>query len=532
MRTSILSFATLLSMAMAAPLPLVITRMHTAAPVTTTEIYTTGTTTIELPPVMILISDGVTYTSTMSESPAGSPTTLTLIVAKAAAPTQNVADTPSPDTPSVPTTTASTAPTPAAENPTSTSAAPVAGTPVTSASVETSPTTSVAAAAPSSSSSSSSSSSASVVASSPTTQGQAAPASPATTSAGEGDENTTTITNVQKSAVIVIVENGTTITSTSAIQVPDTTGAPNNANANDPGTTSTSSSSSTSYSSTSSTSFSTSTFTSSTTKGSIPPPNVIVYSPYTNSGDCKDADTISSDIQYIYSFGIHKIRTYGTDCLSLTGVLPAAAKLGITVDQGIWIDQGIDSGDSSVNALVSWGLENGWSVFNSITVGNEVINSGYATVPQLIAKIASVKAQLRAAGYNGPVTTAEPPVSFQKYPSLCTESKIDFVSINAHPYFDGASTPPQAGSFVMTEKALVEDVCGSKPVVITETGYPHKGDANGLQVPSKENQRIAISAIIEATKGDCTILTTYDDFWKNPGSYGIEQYFGAITLFQ
>lgn len=43
----------------AAPVPALITRYHTAAPVTTTQTYVTGTTTVYLPPVELFISNGV-----------------------------------------------------------------------------------------------------------------------------------------------------------------------------------------------------------------------------------------------------------------------------------------------------------------------------------------------------------------------------------------------------------------------------------------------------------------------------------------
>lgn len=91
--------------------------------------------------------------------------------------------------------------------------------------------------------------------------------------------------------------------------------------------------------------------------------------------------------------------------------------------------------------------------------------------------------------------------------------------------------PRLEASFIMAQKKLVEAACGSKEVLITETGYPSKGSVNGLNVPSPDNQKIAVQSIIEETGGDCTILTTFDDFWKPSGSYGIEQYFGSIDLF-
>lgn len=229
--------------------------------------------------------------------------------------------------------------------------------------------------------------------------------------------------------------------------------------------------------------------------------------------------------------GISKLRLYGTDCLTITAILPISASLGLTVNQGFWISaDGVDSIDDSVTLMIKYGQANGWSVFDFFTVGNEAILAGYCTVSELISKIASVKAQLQAAGYTGKVTTSEPPSTYIASPSLCTDSDIDFVGINPHSYFNTNLYAYQAGEYIVAQQLQVAALC-SKDAYITETGYPSQGDTNGNNVPSAENQYLAIKSIIESTGSDVTILTTFDDFWKDPGQYGIEQYFGTIGLF-
>ncbi|SCW01037.1 LAFE_0D03686g1_1 [Lachancea fermentati] len=256
-------------------------------------------------------------------------------------------------------------------------------------------------------------------------------------------------------------------------------------------------------------------------------PTALVYSPYNNDNSCKGSSDVYSDLQFIQSKGVSKIRIYGTDCNSLETVLSAAKDLGLKVNQGLWIgSSGVDSIDDSVSDLVNYGQSNGWDVFDFITIGNEAVLSGYCTVDELISKISTVRQTIEAAGYSGKFTTSEAPVTFENYPSLCTEADIDFVGINTHAYFDENSSADTAGSFVVGQQALIKKVCGTSNVVITETGYPSSGVQNGGNIPSPENQVIAVQDILDETGEQVTILSTFNDYWKQPGTYGIEQYFG------
>lgn len=264
-------------------------------------------------------------------------------------------------------------------------------------------------------------------------------------------------------------------------------------------------------------------------------PYSIVYSPYNNDNSCKSYTTVFTDLKLIASKGIKEIRIYGNDCNYLTTVLNVANKLGLKVNQGFWISQdGANSIDDAVDNFITYissgAAEYSWDLFSYITVGNEAIISNYCSVDDLINKISEVKGKLNAAGYSGKITTSEPPVSFENNPQLCTDSEIDFVGINPHSYFDVYSSADNSGVFVAGQIEIVKQYCGDKDIVVTETGYPSAGNVNGDNVPSVENQRIAVQSILDVVGTDVTILSTYDDYWKQPGPYNIEQHFGIIQL--
>ncbi|KAL6451263.1 SCW11 Probable family 17 glucosidase SCW11 [Candida maltosa Xu316] len=436
--------------------PLLLTRYHTAAPVTQVTTVTTGTTTIWLPPV-----DQVQPTEQAQQPPAETQAATTEAQ-------------PQPQ----PTTSVETQQAPPAETqPASTEQQPQPEPQPTTSSTE--------------------------QPQQPTTSEQPQPQQPATSSTEQPQPQPTTSTTSEQQQQPTTSEQQQPATSSTQQQQQQTSSTTSQAPA------------------------------SSSSSGNIAAPSVIVYSPYANNGGCKTPDEIKSDITMIHGKGINQLRSYGTDCYSLSTVLETALSLGMTVNQGVWLSEaGVDSVDGQISDIISYGQANGWDVFNLITIGNEAINSNFCSVSDLIAKIASVKTQLRNAGYNGKVTTSEPPATFIKYPDLCTNSDIDIVGINPHSYFNANISPENSGSYIVQQQGQVAGLCGGKSVVITETGYPSQGSTLGLNVPTPENQQIAIASIIKETGGDCTILTTYNDFWKDPGPYGIEQYFGVINLFE
>ncbi|KAG7746154.1 hypothetical protein KL911_004428 [Ogataea haglerorum] len=507
----------------------VITRMHTADAVTTTQDnYYTVTSTI--PIVEILISNGVTYTKTLltvasgSEINAVQPTT-TVVAKDPATVASQTSD-------SVPIVTQSSNPVPIDTSISSTSTSTSQDSPV---SVSTTPV-------PSSSSPAAATTEATTEATS-------------TTSSDDLDlvgsvnvENTSTSTSLtspssstsSSSSVATTETSSTSEASSSTKQTPpSSTEAPSSTitSSSSSSTTSSSSTSEPASSTASSTTSSAASSTSSSSAVSTVIPSAIVYSPYTDSGSCKDYDTVESDLSLIQSKGIGEVRIYGNDCNYLTTVLPICAKKGIKVDQGFYISSaGVDSIDDAVTELIkavqdpSSGFD--WDLFSFFSVGNEVINNGYATVGDLINKIKSVKSQLQSGGYTGKITTAEPPSTYQNNPDLCTSSTIDFVGVNAHAYFDQYITAADAGTFLTNQVQVTQQACRNMDVKVVETGYPSQGKQNGGNIPSPENQKTAIKKILEDFGSDVTILTTYNDFWKDPGPYGIEQYFGVINILE
>ena len=475
---------------MALAAPIVVTRVHTADAVTVTETYDTTTNTHTAPTVEILVSDGVSYTFTL-DTPEK-----TFSTAQTATTTNTVTTL----TPSTTSTNAFTVGTVSSTTAVTTSEAANGATAGDNAQTTTQDTTT------------------------------APQTTAATTTTQPATETQETTAQLPEDATISSVVKP--VDPTNAETTPATTATPTTTETSHYISIPTVVASIATPTAGTTTTSSTAEATSTATSGKLPLPSAIVYSPYNNDNSCKDYATVLTDLTMIAGTGIKSIRVYGTDCGSIQTIENAAVNVGLKINQGFWItSDGVDSIDDSVTELIEWATSNSWDVFDYITVGNEAILSGYATVDELISKIAEVRAKLEAAGYTGEITTSEPPVTFQNNPSLCNDASIDFVGVNPHPYFDTYSSASTAGTFVKGQVEIVAGYC-SKPIVVTETGYPSAGDVNGGNVPSPANQKLALQEILSEMDNAVTILTTFNDYWKDPGQYGIEQSFGSIQYWQ
>ena len=127
-----------------------------------------------------------------------------------------------------------------------------------------------------------------------------------------------------------------------------------------------------------------------------------------------------------------------------------------------------------------------------------------------------------SAGYTGPVVAVDTFIAILNNPSLCSAS--DYVAANAHAYFDGNVAASGAGAWVAEQGHNLAATCGGKAVLITESGWPSAGNSNGAAVPSTANQVIAKAGILSSTGNKCVLFSAFNDAWKAPGQYNVEQH--------
>ncbi|KAL9081974.1 MAG: hypothetical protein Q9159_006852 [Coniocarpon cinnabarinum] len=251
----------------------------------------------------------------------------------------------------------------------------------------------------------------------------------------------------------------------------------------------------------------------------------INYSPYHTDHSCKTSDEVMKDIQALPDYGV--VRSYGTDCNQVPNMINAAKSKNMKIMLGVYdVTQAANEAGMIVSGIKA-AAGGDWSMVHSISVGNEAVNSGQASVGQVLSGLQTAKGTLKAGGYSGPVVTVDTFDALIAHPELCQAS--DYAAANAHAFFDATSSADQAGKWAQGTAQRVKDACGGKNVILTESGWPSQGSPNGAAVPSKEAQSTAISSLKSAfPNGGLFLFSAYNDAWKDDfsGSFGCEKYWG------
>lgn len=244
----------------------------------------------------------------------------------------------------------------------------------------------------------------------------------------------------------------------------------------------------------------------------------ITYSPYNSDGTCKGLSGVKADLDSLADFAI--IRLYGVDCDQVANVMQAkksTQKLFLGIFDVANIESGIEAMASAVSSYGSWD-----DVY-TVSIGNELVNMGAATPAQIGQYVATARSALTSKGYSGPVVSVDTHVAILANPELCQHS--DYIAFNAHAYWDGTVGSSDAGPWLLLQMQRVSSECGKRAMCV-ESGWPHSGQNNGVAIASGSDQSAAISSINSTCGGDTLVFTGFDDLWKDPGSHGVEQFWG------
>ncbi len=188
--------------------------------------------------------------------------------------------------------------------------------------------------------------------------------------------------------------------------------------------------------------------------------------------------------------------------------IPAIAKeMGFNTMIGAWLSNETEENELEINALIKLIKEGSVDI---AAVGNEVLYRGELSETIIIDYIRRVK---KEANYI-PVGYVDAYYEFMNRPALTAE--CDIILANCYPFWEGSDIRT-AGLYLQEMYRKTSDVALGKKVIITETGWPSKGDVVDVAVPSKENVMkyyIKIQQWAAQEKVDLFYFSSFDESWK------------------
>jgi len=201
------------------------------------------------------------------------------------------------------------------------------------------------------------------------------------------------------------------------------------------------------------------------------------------------------------------IRSFS--CIEGNEHIPRVAKKhGLKTMVGAWLGDDAKKNDQEINALI--GLANEGFV-DIAAVGNEVLYRNDLTLEELLAFMKQVRDAIPA---HIPIGYVDAYYEFSLHPELVEHS--DIILSNCYPFWEGCPEE-YALNHMQSMYGQAMDAAKGKKVIITETGWPNKGESLKGSVPSDEHAiKYFINTQAWAKKANIEVFyfSSFDESWK------------------
>ncbi|MDH3547616.1 MAG: glycosyl hydrolase family 17 protein, partial [Gammaproteobacteria bacterium] len=214
----------------------------------------------------------------------------------------------------------------------------------------------------------------------------------------------------------------------------------------------------------------------------------------------------------------HRIRTFA--CSEGNELIPAIAKeAGLGTMVGVWLDNNREQNEIE--------LANAIEIANAghadiLGVGNEVLLRGDLSEDELIDYINRAKHAVSGV----PVGYVDAYFEFAVHPRV-TEA-CDVILANCYPFWEGC--PAEHAVLYMKEMfRRAQRAANGKKVIVSETGWPNIGTAEGGAVPSFENAiKYFVDTHLWAEEDEIEIFwfSSFDETWKIDKEGDVGAYWG------
>lgn len=212
------------------------------------------------------------------------------------------------------------------------------------------------------------------------------------------------------------------------------------------------------------------------------------------------------------------IRSFS--CTEGHELIPAIAKeKGLKTMVGVWLDNDREHNELELGNAIRIANQGDADI---LAVGNEVLLRGDLTEDELLDYVRRVK----KAAPDVDVGYVDAYFEFVDHPRI-TEA-CDVLLANCYPFWEGC--PAEHALLYMKDMyRRVESVANGKRVIVSETGWPNIGSAEGAAAPSFEN---AIKYFVdtcrwaEADDIEIFYFSSFDESWKVGAEGDVGAYWG------
>lgn len=196
-----------------------------------------------------------------------------------------------------------------------------------------------------------------------------------------------------------------------------------------------------------------------------------------------------------------------------------AAQNGLKTMVGIWLDDDLEHNEEELANAIEIGKAGHADI---LAVGNEVLLRGDLSEDELIGHINRVKQAVPGVD----VGYVDAYFKFVDHPRVT--DACDVVLANCYPFWEGC--PAEHSLLYMKEMyRRVVHAANGKKVIISETGWPNLGTAEGGAAPSLENAiKYFINAYQWAEEEGVEIFyfSSFDETWKVDAEGDVGAYWG------
>jgi glucan 1,3-beta-glucosidase len=212
------------------------------------------------------------------------------------------------------------------------------------------------------------------------------------------------------------------------------------------------------------------------------------------------------------------IRSFS--CTEGNEMIPRIAKeFGIKTLVGAWLGKDVEKNQKEIEGLIELAKA---GYVDIAAIGNEVLYRNDLSKDELLMLIRDTKKELG----NIPVGYVDAYYEFTRHPELV--DLCDVILTNCYPFWEGTALEDSL-NHMRQMYYQVKNVSKGKPIIISETGWPSKGESLRGAHPSAENaMKYFINTQLWAMDEEIDVFyfSSFDESWKVGDEGEVGAYWG------